>query len=165
MARRFQFRLEQVLNLRKQTEDVKSRELAEAKGRLLQIEETLKEHKSKEEEFLATYADFEKSEPFNAEQVMAFCDYKDWLSRREREYRKREKEWIREVERRRLEAVKASKARQLLENLKDRQMETHNLEVLGEEQRFLDEISSIAFVRRERAQSRQDEVLTETSGR
>ena len=42
MARRFKFRLEQILNLRKQTEETRARELAEAKGELLKIEESIR---------------------------------------------------------------------------------------------------------------------------
>jgi len=152
MAKRFQFRLEQVLNLRKQVEDVRVRELAQAKGQLLQIEEAIKEHLGEEGQFLRMYGEFEKNSGFNADEVMAYCDYKDWLLKREKEFRRREKEWIKEVERRRQEAVKVSRERQLLENLKKKQKRSYDQEVLGEEQRFLDEISSIAFVRRSRAQ-------------
>lgn len=154
MAKKFQFRLEQVLSLRKQTEDARVRELSQAKGMLLRIEEELKGHALEEGRFLEMYRDFEKeNESFNSDQVMAYCEYREWLSGREKEYRRRAKEWALEVEKRRQKAVGASKDRRLLDNLKDREKETHEKELLGEEQRFLDEISSIAFVRRERAQA------------
>lgn len=152
MAKKFQFRLEQVLALRKQVEDVRIKELALAKGELLKIEEALKTHSEEEGKFLEMYGEFEKIGDFNADQVMAYCDFKEWLARREKEYRRREKEWMKEVERRRQVTVKASRERQLLDNLKDKQKRAYAQEVLGEEQRFLDEISSIAFVRRDRAQ-------------
>ena len=152
MAKRFQFRLEQVLRLRRQVEEVRVRELAQAKGRLLQIEEALRAHGEAERDFLHTYGSFEKGAGFTTDQVMIYCDYRDWLSRREKEYRRSEKEWAQEVERRRLEAVKASRGRQLLENLREKRKKAHAQELLGEEQKFLDEVSSIAFVRRERAQ-------------
>src|ERR1035441_1937195 len=152
MAKRFQFRLEQVLNLRKQVEEVRVRELATAQGRLLRIEESIKAHGEQERGFLGAYGEFEKSGEFNADQLMAYCEYKNWLIRQRKEYRHREKEWAREVEKRRQAAVKASREKRLLENLKERQQQTHEKELLGEEQKFLDEISSIAFVRRDRAQ-------------
>ncbi len=151
MAKRFRFRLGQVLNLRKQVEELRIRELAQAKGELLKIEESLKEHSEEEKAFLVRYGDFEKKGAFNSDEAMAYCQYKDWLLRREKEYRRREREWLKEVERRRQTVVKAARDRQLLENLKEKQFRTHAQEVLGEEQRFLDEISSIAFVRRARA--------------
>jgi flagellar FliJ protein len=152
MAKRFQFRLEQVLNLRKQMEEVRIRELSLAQGQLLKIEESLRAHAAEELDFLGKYGEFEKNGQFNVDQIMAFCDFKDWLLRQEKEYRRREREWLKEVEKRRQEVVKASRARRLLESLKEKQLKTHSQEVLGEEQRFLDEISSIAFVRRNRSQ-------------
>ncbi len=151
MARRFQFRLGQVLNLRKQVEELRIRELAQAKGELLKIEDSLKAHAEEERAFLGRYGDFEKNGAFNADDVMAYCQYKDWLLRREKEYHRREQEWMKEVERRRQTVVKASRERRLLENLREKQLRAHAQEVLGEEQRFLDEVSSIAFVRRARA--------------
>ncbi len=165
MAKRFQFRLEQVLDLRKQVAEVRARELARAKGSLLQIEETLKEHLEDESRFLNTYGEFEKTGEFDADQAMAYCEYKDWLLRREKGYRRQEKEWVEEVERRRRTAVQASRERRLLENLKEKKKRAHAQEVLGEEQRFLDEISSIAFVRRDRAQNAAGADLTINLGR
>ena len=155
MAKRFEFRLEQVLSLRKQVEEMRVRELAEAKGQLLRLEEALKAHREEERQFLEMYGEFEKTGGFSAEQVMSYCEFKEWLAGREREYRRREKEWIKETERRRLEAVKASRGRRLLENLKEKKRLAHQKELSAEEQRFLDEISSIAFIRRDRAQSAQ----------
>lgn len=165
MAKRFQFRLEQVLSLRKQVEEVRVRELAQAKGKLLEIQNMIQEHQNEESDFLGMYGEFEKGQAFTTDQVMAYCEFKEWLLRREKEYRRREKEWGQEVERRRQTAVKASRARQLLENLKERQKRTHAQEVLGEEQRFLDEITSIAYVRRDRAKLAANAGLVENLGR
>ncbi|HEY5038542.1 MAG TPA: hypothetical protein VIJ93_05665, partial [bacterium] len=77
MAKRFQFRLEQVLNLRIQVEEVRVRELAQAKGQLLRIEEALRAHLEQEGQFLEMYGDFEKTGGFNSDQVMVYCDYKE----------------------------------------------------------------------------------------
>src|SRR5581483_2617095 len=152
MAKRFQFRLEQVLALRKQVEDVRVRELSQAQGHLLRIEESIRAHREQEKLFLDSFREFEQSGQFGADQVMAFCEYKDWLLRREKDYKSREQEWSKEVEKRRQAAIKASKDKRLLENLKEKKKNAHSQEVLAEEQRFLDEVSSIAFVRRDRAQ-------------
>jgi flagellar FliJ protein len=151
MAKRFQFRLEQVLNLRKQVEEIKTRELAVAKKHLLEIEIALNKHISKQEEFLEACASLEKDGMFTAEQVMTYFEYKESLSKEEKEFRKRQNDWMLEVERRRREVVKVSRQRQLLENLKDKKQRVHAQEVQQEEQKFLDEVSSIAFARRERA--------------
>ena len=151
MAKRFQFRLEQILNLRKQVEEVKVRELAVAKMRLLEVERVLNEHIEKQHEFLNAYGEIEKDGFFTAEQVMTYCDYKEVLSKKENEFRERHSDWMLEVERRRREVVKVSRQRRLLDNLKDKKKSAHSLEVQNDEQKFLDEVSSIAFVRRERA--------------
>ncbi len=151
MAQRFQFRLEQVLNLRKQIEDVKVRELAVAKKHLLEIDIALNKHVEKQEEFLKACVELEKNGMVTAEQVMTYFEYKEALSKEEKEFRKRQNDWMLEVERRRREAVKASRQRQLLENLRDKKKRVHAQEVQSEEQKFLDEVSSIAFARRERA--------------
>jgi flagellar export protein FliJ len=139
------------LNLRKQVEETKVRELAVAKMHLLEVERGLNEHIEKQDEFLNAYGALEKEGFFTAEQVMTYCDYKGLLSKQVTEYRERQSDWMLEVERRRREAVKVSRQRQLLDNLKDKKMKAHNVEVQNEEQKFLDEVSSIAFVRRERA--------------
>src|SRR5690242_7111276 len=99
MAKRFRFRLGQVLNLRKQVEELRIRELAQAKGELLKIEEALKEHAEEEKGFLGRYGDFEKTGVFNSDEAMSYCQYKDWLLRREKEYHRREQAWMKEVER------------------------------------------------------------------
>jgi len=154
MAKKFGFRLEQVLLLRKRTEEDRARSLAQAKGRLLEVEEALKAHAEVERVFLETYGEFErKNESFDADQVMAYCDYREWLLTREKAFRSMERDWSEEVEKRRMKTVQASKARRLLDNLKERKMSAHDQEVRVEEQKFLDEISSIAFSRRERAKS------------
>lgn len=165
MAKKFQFRLEQVLGLRKQVEEVRVRELAQAKGALLQIEKNLQEHSKAESRFLGSYGEFEKNGVFNSDDAMAYCEYKDWLIRKEKEFRRQEKEWAEEVERRREKAVKASREKKLLENLREKKKTAYAQEVLAEEQLFLDEISSIAFVRRERAQSAVNAALALNSGR
>ncbi len=165
MAKKFEFRLEQVLGLRKQVEEVRVRELSQAKGKLLEIEKNLKEHAESESRFLGTYGEFEKTGQFNSDQVMAYCEYQDWLLRQEKEFRRQEREWAEEVERRRQKAVKASREKKLLENLREKKKSVYAKEVSAEEQRFLDEISSIAFVRRDRAQSAVNAALELNSGR
>lgn len=150
MALRFRFRLEQILTLRKLVEDARIKELALAKGELLKIEESIRVHQGEETDFLVTFSEMERTGAFDVDQGMAFSDYKNWLIRREKALKKLEEEWQKEVDRRRDLAVKASREKKLLENLKEKQQKAHLNEVSVEEQKFLDEISSIAFVRRER---------------
>jgi len=151
MALRFHFRLEQLLTFRKQVEDSRIKDLALAKGELLKIEDSIRIHREKESDFLNTFSEMEKTGVFEADQGMAFSDYKNHLIRREDVLKKQEKAWREEVDRRRVLAIKASREKKLLINLREKQQKAHLNEVTAEEQKFLDEISSIAFVRRERA--------------
>jgi len=109
MALRFRFRLEQILTLRKQVEDVRTRELALAKGELLKIEELIRAHREEETDFLYTFSEMERTGAFDVDQGMAFSDYKNWLIHREKTLKKKEEEWQEEVNRRRALAVKASR--------------------------------------------------------
>jgi flagellar FliJ protein len=151
MAKKFQFRLERVLNLRIQVEEIRVRELAVAKEYLFKVERELTEHGEKQKVFLEDYGALEKNGSFTAEQAITYCDYKEVLTEQEKDYRKRQDDWMLEVEKCRREAVKVSRERQLLENFKEKKKLAHTHEVQIEEQKFLDEVSSIAFVRRERA--------------
>src|SRR5690242_6824924 len=98
MAKRFNFRLGQVLNLRKQIEDVRVRELAQAKSRLLEIETALKVNAEIEGEFLDTYKVMEEGGVFNVDEAVIYSNYKEWLGRKEKEYKGLESEWALEVE-------------------------------------------------------------------
>ena len=148
MARRFQFRLEQILNLRKQLEEVRIRELAQARARLLQIEEEIQQHVREEDDFLGFFKEFEKQGNFDSNQAIVYYEYRDWLIRREKEYRHREKNEKTEVEKRRQITVKASREQATIGQFERERMNENIKEVTAEEQKFLDEISSIAFVRR-----------------
>lgn len=154
MAKKFEFRLQGVLNYRKQIEDVKVRELAEAKGALLEIEEALKKNSAEEAEFFERAGSSRMSGTITADQAVLQSLYWDRLLEKERVCRQLERRVSEEVERRRQAALKASRDKKLLENLKERKLRAHQAEVAGEEQRFLDEHSAIAFVRRERLEGR-----------
>ena len=164
MAKRFEFRLQGVLNYRKQVEETRVRELAEAKGALLEIEEALKENAVHEREHLQTAGSLRRGGALTADQAVLQSLYWDRLLERERVCRDLEKRVSEEIERRRRKALAASREKKLLENLKERKSRAHQAEVAAEEQRFLDEHSAIAFVRRERLED-QAVIERESSGR
>jgi len=150
MAKRFQFRLQQVLDFRKRIEEIRARELAEAKSSLLRHEELMKARQKEEELFLEQYKNFEKVENFSAAEAAFQDERQEQFLKRKRSDQVRLSELSSEVEEKRKSVVQASKDRQLLENLMERQRNLHSNELAREEQKFLDEISSIAFMRRER---------------
>jgi len=152
MARRFQFRLEQVLGYRQQLEDARTRELSGAQAELLRVQGDRKEHETLTGEFLGRFGELKKTGGFTVEEILSYSDYGDWMAFEEKQLQRQEREAEAEVEKRRLEAVKASRDRRLLENLREKQKQAHAAEVSKEEQDFLDEISSSAFIRRGRAE-------------
>jgi flagellar FliJ protein len=151
MAKKFQFRLQQVLNYRKQTEESRVRELAEAKGSLLRHEELMKAHEAEQTELIDQYRGMEESGSFKVEEAVFLGERQAQLLKRGQTDQKRAGALADFVEEKRKTVIAASKDRRLLENLKDRQQAQHAGEEARDEQKFLDEISSIAFTRRERA--------------
>ncbi len=162
MAKRFYFRLEKVLKLRKDIENIRVRELSHAKGKLLKIQEELNEHMEKEIIFLNEFSEFEKNINYNSGEIIAFCEYKEWLTYREKDYRVVENDLIQEVEKRQKILVKASREKKVLENLREKKLLLNNNEIYTEERRFLDEISSISFIRRDRVEKARESVLAVT---
>jgi len=152
MAKKFQFRLQQVLNYRKQTEESRVRELAEAKGSLLRHEEQMKAHETEQTELIDQYRGMEESGSFKVEEAVFLGERQAQLLKRGQTDRKRAEALADFVEEKRKTVIAASKDRRLLENLRDRQKAGHAGEEARDEQKFLDEISSIAFTRRERAE-------------
>ena len=150
MVKKFEFRLQGVLNYRKQLEDARVRELAEAKGALLEIEETIKKNAIEEARFLDESGTTRSGGTMTVDQAVLQSMYWDRLLEREKVCKDLEKRVSEEVERRRQKAMRASRDKKLLVNLKERKIRAHQAETATEEQRFLDEHSAIAFVRRER---------------
>jgi len=151
MAKKFQFRLQQVLNYRKQTEEARVRELAEAKGSLLRHEELMKAHEREQGELLEQYRGLEETGSFKVEEAVFLGERQAQLLKRGQNDKARAGALTDFVEEKRKTVISASKDRRLLENLRDRQKVQHNGEEARDEQKFLDEISSIAFIRRDRA--------------
>jgi flagellar FliJ protein len=152
MTRRFRFQLEQILNYRQQIEDARRKELSQAKSELLRVQDNRKEHQKETDDFLDRFRELEEAGGFTVEEVVSYSEYKDRMFREEKRLQTKEKKAEEEVEKRRLEAVRASQERQLLKNLKEKQKQAHRAEVSKEEQNFLDDISSSAFIRRDRAE-------------
>lgn len=150
MAKKFEFRLQSVLNYRKQIEEARVRELSEAKGALLQVEDALKANSAEESASLEVFGSQRALGTINVDQAVLQSLYWDRLLEKERVFKDLEIKVSEEVERRRQTAMKASRDKKLLENLKERKSRAHQAEVAQEEQRFLDEHTAIAYVRRER---------------
>jgi len=150
VPKKFEFRLQGVLNYRKQIEETRVRELAQAKGALLEIEEVRKANAAEEAETLERFGEIRGGSSVNVDQAVVQSLYWDRLLAQEKKCKELEKKIAEEVGKRRQKALNASREKKLLENLKERKLRAHQADVASEEQRFLDEHSAIAYVRRER---------------
>jgi flagellar export protein FliJ len=151
MARAFSFRLDQVLNYRRQLENLSIRKMAGAQARRLQIQSDLTERQGQKDELNDWFSGEERKGAFFVEEANRYNDYLDFLSGQEKNLRLKEREAEVEFEKRRVEAVEAAKKRRLLEGLREKRLSAHEAQGAKEDQAFLDDISSIAFIRRDRA--------------
>jgi flagellar FliJ protein len=151
MARAFSFRLDQVLSYRRQLENLSIRKMALAQGRLQSVQTALEEREDQEDDLRGWFSDEEKKGSFSVEHAAGYTDYLNFLSGQEKSLKAKEIKAKAEVEKCREEVVRAAQKRRLLEGLREKRLLAHDAEVLKEEQGFLDDISSIAFIRRDRA--------------
>ena len=150
MPKRFAFRLQGVLNNRTQVEEARTRDLAKAKGVLLQVEEALQEHFDAQENFRQEFARAQcVGRTVTAETLAAYGNHWDAMLTREKRLHGLERDAAEEVERRRIKVLDASRDRKLLENLKKRKWTAYIHETEREEQKALDEFSAIAHVRKD----------------
>ena len=151
MARAFSFRLDQVLNYRRQLEDLSIRRMADARAERARIQLDLAERQGQKDELRDWFSGEERQGAFAVEEANAYNDYLDFLSGQEKSLKRKGRDAEVEVEKRRVEAVEAAKKRRLLEGLREKRLSAHEAQVAKEDQAFLDDISSIAFIRRDRA--------------
>ena len=164
MPKKFNFRLQGVLNYRIQVEEARTLDLAKAKGVLLQVEEALQEHFGQQENFRKEFARAQcVGGTVKAETLASYGVQWDALLAREKRLHVLEREATEEVERCRGVLLEASRERKLLENLKKRKWTAYIHETEREEQKALDEFSAIAHVRKD--MSTASESAEETLGR
>ena len=137
--RRFQFRLENVLNIRRKQEEGVQRQFAIRRAELLYIENNISDLGDKMHLFMAQNQLGEGS--FTVMEVLAVDNY---ISRLEHEIRGLE--MLRKEKEEEVSAIlsilhEAKRTRKVIENLKERQLERHQEEVNREEAGELDDIN------------------------
>jgi flagellar FliJ protein len=138
-VRRFHFRLENVLNIRRKQEEGVQRQFALRRAELLKIENDINNLGDKMHRSMAQNQIGEGS--FTVMEVLAVDNY---ISRLEHEIRGLEmlrKEKEEEVSRILSLLHEAKRTRKVIENLKDRQLERHHDELNREEGGELDDIN------------------------
>jgi flagellar FliJ protein len=138
-VRRFQFRLENVLNIRRKQEEGVQRQFAAKRAELLHIENNINDLGDKMHRFMAQNQLGEGS--FTVMEVLAVDNY---ISRLEHEIRGLE--LLRKEKEEEVSAIlnllhEAKRTRKVIENLKERQLERHQDEVNREEAGELDDIN------------------------
>ncbi len=137
--RRFTFRLENVLNIRRKQEEGVQRQFALSRAELLKIENDVNDLGDKMHRFMAQNQIGEGS--FTVMEVLAVDNYISRL-----EYEIRRLEMLRKEKEEEVSTIlsllhEAKRTRKVIENLKKRQLERHHYELNREEAGELDDIN------------------------
>ena len=135
-----EFKLQQVLNFRKEVEKVRSIELADAKNELEQASELLR----KEEEHAAQVADEFENKKSTGIKAMDLQIYSTFIQKKSRDIKERRREVTtldQKVTEKTEILLNASKEKKVLESFKQKTMAAHDREVSSKERNFLDEIA------------------------
>lgn len=151
--RKFTFRLETLLRLRRQAEDECREALAAAVEAARQALDTVRKLEAERVALEQAWAEAERQSGTNAETFRDFEAYRGVLQRR-LNAAKAKLTQAREHERNcRLRLQEAAKKRRILEKLRERHAQRHAEAVLKEQQNQLDEHGTTRFVRRKEAEA------------
>ena len=145
--KRFNFKLEPALRHRKHLEDIRKKELAEVYRELREAQDFLS---SLEKDFEKTQASIEREESIkiiDIENILLFESYMIYLKRLMEQIRIKIGVIEKRLEIKRQEYIKASKAKRVLERLKERQYFEYMKAMDVLEQKFIDEMGIVRFIR------------------
>ncbi len=139
------FRLESILSLKKNIEEMRKKELAEAyqqKQVLVDQKETLEQAETQLQNQLVT----ELNGQINASNIAVVCNYKKTVANSivkvEKDIAKSEKNILNKQQ----NLVEAMKSRKILDNLKEMDFQQQMLEFRQEEQKLADEIVGYRYI-------------------
>jgi len=145
--KKFQFKLEPALRHRKHLEDIKKKELAEIFRELREAQDFLR---SLEEDFKKTQGNIEREESIkiiDIEKILLYESYLIYVKRLVEQTRIKIGEIEKKLDKKRLEFIKASKAKKVLERLKEKRYFEYMKDMETLEQKFIDEMGIIKFIR------------------
>jgi flagellar FliJ protein len=145
--RRFNFRLENVLNIRKKLEEGAERNFAMRRAELLQVENDISALGDKMHRFMAHNRLDEGS--YTVMEVLAVDNYIARLENEIKQLEKLRREKQEEVNRVLFILHEAKRARKVIENLKERQLEQYREELNRDENNELDDINQNISLNRE----------------
>ena len=151
--KRFQFKLEPALKHRKYKEEIKKKELADI---FREMKEAQDFFKSLEEDLAKTLVSIEREESIkilDIEKIILFESYMIHLKRLMEQTTGKIAEIQLRVDRKRLEFIEASKAKRVLDRLKEKQYFKYMKEMDTLEQKDIDEMAIVKFLRKQKEKS------------
>lgn len=151
--KKFEFRLQRVMEVKEEIEKQKERDFSLARKKVIEEENKLTAIKKQYESCWKDIEDKTSRETVDTTEIRQYYQY---LQKLEGDI---ERQFIylqeanAEMERRRHILIEASKERKILENLKDRKLASYNEEMNRIEQNFFDEIAGNQYHREQRAKS------------
>jgi flagellar protein FliJ len=145
--KKFSFKLEPVLNVRKSKEEELQRKLSKILDRLQEAVEEMARTLGHRHTIANQLEEFKKK-PIGIEDLLTYQNYLENLDKRLTEQECRIHEIEQEVEEMRELLMQACKDKKIIEKIKERQKACYNLEALKQEINFLDEIGVIRNARK-----------------
>ncbi|MBN1521843.1 MAG: flagellar export protein FliJ [Candidatus Aureabacteria bacterium] len=145
--KRFKFKLEPVLWHRKHMEDIKKKELAEVFRELKDAQDFLS---SLDRDFKKTQISIQREESIkiiDIEKVLLFEAYMIYLKRLMEQTQIRIGEIEKKLDKKRKEYIKATKAKRVIERLKEKQYFVYMKDMEIKEQKFIDEMGLVRHMR------------------
>ena len=140
----FNFRLQPVLDYRKQVEETSLSELAGIKKRLDGEISLLKELQKKRQSLISRLKEIGKNK-FHPEDVSVYLSYISHVKDQERYQEKVIAEVERELEAKRLELIEAMKQRKMLEIIREDRLKEYRSHINEKERKELDELGTLRF--------------------
>ena len=143
--KRFQFRLQRVLDAKRLKEEIRKKELGEAKQQRSKGERQLTAYVEMKQSYEEEMRKTQSSPTFRVAELVTHNQYISWTRSAIITQRSRVATLVYRVEEKRSALVEASKEKKALENLKTRRYTDYRKEFGRTAQRFLDEIAHRRF--------------------
>ena len=147
--KKFNFRLQKVMEFKEDIEKQKMGELAQAENVLLLEVDKLEVLKKRESEYVAKVNDMREQGIIHPAEMESFCHYIDKLKIMQTVQIKQIAKAEKNVEAKRQILIKATQEKKIFEKLKEKQLAEYEAEFARQEQIFFDEIASNKFGRKE----------------
>ncbi|MCD6116528.1 flagellar export protein FliJ [bacterium] len=147
--KKFLFKLQRVIDVKKSIEKKKMQELAEAKRHVKIEKKKLEKLIDNKIRYITMFNELKESGPINASDANQILRYIDKLRKDIEKQKDTVEIKIKEAGRRRNDLVETVKDKKILEKLRENKLVDYNKDVIKEEQTFLDEVGAVKSARGE----------------